>query len=307
MTTLVVQIPCFNEEKTVGQVIKSIPKRIKGIKKVLIVVVNDGSTDNSANVAKKAGADVVITNKSNLGLARTFSKALKISLELGADIIVNTDADNQYDQSEIIKIVKPILEDKADMVIGDRQVGKLKHMPISKKIGNRLGTKIISILSGTDVKDASSGFRSFTKETALSFNIFSAHTYTHETIIQAAHKNLVIANVPISFKKRKYGNSRLIRGLYIHVGSAMATIIRTVLVYKSFKYFIVFGSTIILLGIILGVRYIYFTLQSEGAGHIQSLILASSLVNVGFITLLLGIIADILRINRRLLENMKHD
>jgi len=302
---LIVTIPAYNEEKTIAQVIKSVPRKIKGISKVEILVWSDGSTDKTVEIAKKAGADYVFSNKTNLGLAKTFAKMLGKAIELGTDIIVNTDADNQYDQKEIVKLLKPILEGKADMVLGDRQVEKLDHMPTAKKYGNIIGSWTIRMLTGCNVRDASTGFRAFTRECAQQFNLLSSHTYTHETIIQAVNKDLTIAEVPVKFKKRVSGSSRLISGIWPHIKRSAATIIRTILMYKAFKALVVIGSLIMALGILGGLRFLYFYLTGNGAGHIQSLIFSSILINLGFTTCVMGILADLVSINRKTIERKK--
>jgi len=302
MTNLFVTIPAYNEEKTLPDVIKSIPGKIKGIRKVKIIVWSDGSTDKTASVAKKSGADYVFESKKNLGLAKTFDLITQKAVELGADIVVNTDADNQYDQREIAKLIKPILAGKADIVSGDRQVEGLTHMPASKKWGNIIGSWTIRMLSGLSVKDASSGFRAYTKEAINSFNLLSTHTYTHETLIQAANKDLVVVEVPIKFKKRKTGGSRLISGVFPHIKKSMATIIRTILMYKAFKFFVVMGVMTLLVATLLVGRFLYFYSLGDGSGHIQSLIIASILFSLGFNVILIGVIADLISINRKLME-----
>lgn len=301
---LIVTIPAYNEEKSIGKVIRSVPRRIKGIEKVEVLVANDGSTDNTVKEAKKVGADHIISNKRNLGLAKTFKKALEKALELNADIIANTDADNQYEQREIPKLIKPILEGKADMVIGDRQVEKLDHMPLSKKYGNILGSWVIRFLTGTNIRDASSGFRAFTREAAQSFNLLSTHTYTHETIIQAVNKDLAIVEVPVTFKRRKYGHSRLISGVWSHIKRSLATIVRTILMYKAFKYLVALGSLLMGIGFLGIVRFLYFFLTGNGAGHIQSLIVSSIVISLGFMTAVMGVLADLIGINRRTIEEI---
>lgn len=299
---LIVQIPAFNEETTIAKVIQSVPRKIPKISMVKILVVDDGSTDQTTAVAKKAGADLVIRNQVNLGLAKTFRLALKKSLKMGADIIVNTDGDNQYDQKEIPKLLTPLLKNTADMVIGNRQIEKLDHMPQNKKIGNLIGSWIIRFLTGTKIQDASSGFRALNKKAAQSFHLFSAHTYTHETIIQAVYNDLTITEIPITFKKRQSGNSRLIQGVWRHIKYCSATIIRSLLMYKAFKYLVTTGILVIAVGILITLRFSYFFITGEGQGHIQSLIIASVLIGVGFNTTLLGIIADLISINRKIME-----
>ena len=297
---LFVTIPAYNEAKTVTNVIKSIPKKIKGIKTIKILVWSDGSIDQTVNLAKKAGADFVFSSKHNLGLAKTFDLVTKKAVELGADIVVNTDADNQYDQKQIPMLIEPILNDKADIVNGDRQVATLAHMPWPKKYGNQLGSWTIRLLTGLKINDASSGFRAYTKEAIKSFNLISSHTYTHETLIQAVFKDLTVKEVAITFKARTSGGSRLIGNVWSHIKKSGATIIRTILMYKAFKYLLTLGLFIMTLGSFGIIRFLYFVLQGNGGGHIQSLIIASILISIGFNTILMGVIADLIAINRKL-------
>lgn len=304
---LIVIIPAFNEEKSLPSVIKSIPTKIPGISKIEVLVLNDGSTDATVRVAKKAGATYAVSHSKRAGLATSFKDAVAAALFRGADIIVNTDADNQYDQREIGKLIQPILKKEADLVIGDRQVATLSHMPWQKKYGNRLGSFVIRWLTGTSVRDASSGFRAFTAECARSLMITSAHTYTHEMIIDAHFKNKTIVDIPITFRERKNGVSRLIAGNIIqHVMKSAATIIRTILLYKAFRVFSTVGSVIIGSGVIGIVRFLVLSfLFNESKGHVQSLILSSILIAMGFNILILGFIADLIAYNRGLLEEIK--
>ena len=299
---LIVTIPAYNEAKTIAKVIQSIPRRIKGISKVEVLVWDDGSGDKTVQVAQKAGADYVFSNKTNLGLAKTFAKMMAKALELGADLVVNTDADNQYDQREIPKLLKPILAGEADMVLGNRQVEKLDHMPKAKKYGNIIGSWTIRLLTGSQIRDASTGFRAFSRDCLQQFNLLSAHTYTHETIIQAVNKDLVIKEIPVVFRKRTSGQSRLIKGVWSHIKKSAATIIRSVLMYQSFKVLVTIGLLIMFLGILGGLRFLYFYFTGNGAGHIQSLIFSSILINLGFTTSVMGILADLISINRKLIE-----
>lgn len=304
---LFIQIPCLDEEATIAQVIKSIPK--KELEKqgfsVKVLIIDDGSSDQTSKVARIAGADMVFKHKKSLGLAKTFEEGLKYSLNKGADIIVSTDGDNQYDQTEILKIVKPVAQNKADMVIGDRQVNKLNFMPMSKRVGNSIGSWIIRLLTSQNTPDASSGFRAFSADLAKKFNLQSNHTYTHETIIQAANKGAIILSVPIKFKKRYIGESRLIsNGIFSHINKSMETIFRTIILYKAFKYLFTAGLIFLLLGILPGLRFLYFYFSGEGRGHTQSLILSSVLINLGLVVILLGIIADLISVNRKLIEEM---
>lgn len=300
--TVIVTIPAYNEEKTLPSVIKSIPKKLDGISSVKVLVWSDGSTDKTVEAAKAAGAEYVFENKKNLGLAKTFDRATKKAVELGADIIVNTDADNQYDQSEIQLLVDPIIHQSADMVNGDRQVENLDHMPASKKYGNMIGSWTIRWLTGVRLNDASSGFRAYTKEAIQQFDLLSSHTYTHETIIQAAFKDLLIFEVPVTFKKRHGSGSKLISSVWSHIKKSGATIVRTILMYRAFKMLSMIGLLLCLLGGAFMLRFLYFYFTAAGGGHVQSLIFSSVLISMGFNTIMLGVIADLIAVNRKLVE-----
>jgi len=301
---LFVIIPSYNEENTLPKVIKAIPRQLAGIKKVSVLVYNDGSLDNTAVAAKLAGADYIFSHKRNLGLARTFRDAVREALKLGAEIIVNTDADNQYDQQQIAQLIAPIIAGKADLVSGDRQVSKLTHMPLSKKYGNLLGSLMIRLLTGTRVNDASSGFRAFTREVAQKVHVFSTHTYTHETLIGAYFREFVISEVPVTFRKRTTGDSRLIAGgVGKHILKSGATILRALLLYRALAVFSYLGGAFIFLGTFGVGRFFYFAfVEGKAGGHIQSLVISSILFAVGFNILVVGFIADLVSYNRKLLE-----
>ncbi len=301
---LIVQIPCHNEAATIAWVIKGIPRSIRGISKIEVMVIDDGSTDQTVKIAKKAGVDHLISNERKLGLAKTFYLGLGKCLEKNADIIVNTDGDNQYDQSQIVNLVKPILARQADLVIGNRQVERLNWLPKSKKIGNILGSWFIRKLTGTQIRDASSGFRAFSRDCAKNFISLSDYTYTHETIIQAYENGLNIVEIPINFRPRINGQSRLINNTFWHIPRSALVIIRMVLLYKAIKFFTVIGVSTIAVGILLVIRFMYYFATSEGRGHIQSLVLASIFISVGFNIWLLGIITDAIAINRKLIERI---
>jgi glycosyltransferase involved in cell wall biosynthesis len=305
MKKLIVTIPAYNEEASIAEVIKSIPRKIEGIDKVEVMVLSDGSTDKTMKVARKAGADHVLENPHNMGLAKTFSNLMQYAYEAGADYVVNTDADNQYDQSEIPKLVKPLTKDGADMVLGNRQVSTLGHMPLSKKIGNIIGSWTIRMLSGTKVIDASTGFRGYSRRFLKSLHLFSSHTYTHETIVFAANHGMKVVEVPIIFRVRTNGQSRLIGNIWTHIQKSGLVIMRSVLMYNAYKFLVWAGALISLGGVAIGVRYIYllYIIQSEG-DHVQSLILASILISIGFTTIITGVLADLIKINRILLEDI---
>lgn len=299
---LVVIIPAYNEEKTISDVITSIPKKINGISRVEVLVVNDGSSDRTAQIAKESGA-LVVSHKKNLGLATSFRDGFEKALKLGADIVVNTDADNQYDQFEIPKLIKPILDGEADIVVGDRQVLKLDHMPFGKKYGNTIASFVTRKLSGYDIRDAQSGFRAYSREASLRINILSNYTYVAETIIQAVNKKLKIVQVPISFKERK-GKSRLVSNIFNYAAKAGMTIIRTYTLYKPLRVFLSFGGLIMLFGILLSLRFFIPFFSGISGQHIQSLVVASTLFVFGFLVVLLGLIADMLNANRLINEEI---
>jgi len=301
---LIVTIPAYNEEKSIAKVIKEVPRKIEGIDEVKILVINDGSTDKTVEIAKEAGADYIISNPDNKGLAFSFSKGLKNALKLGADIIVNADADFQYNQTEIPKLIRPILENKAEMVIGNRQVETLSHMKWTNKYGNILGSWILRKMLKNKVTDASSGFRAFSKECALRLNILSGHTYTHETIIQCTMQKMRIMEIPVEFRKREAGNSKLILNVLTHIKKSAATIIRIYLTYEPFKTFSKFGSFIFLTGTFFYFRYLWFYFLGRSGGHIQSLLLGVTLTIVGILIIILGFIADLIATNRRINEEI---
>ncbi|OGZ32166.1 MAG: hypothetical protein A3I88_02485 [Candidatus Portnoybacteria bacterium RIFCSPLOWO2_12_FULL_39_9] len=301
---LLVIIPAYNEEESIGLVIKEIPRQIEGVNKVEVLVIDDGSVDKTVQLAKGAGADYVFSNKTNRGLSFSFKRGLEEALKLGADIIVNTDADFQYDQSEIVKLIQPILQDKADLVFGDRQIKKIDHMSLKNKYGNIIGSFFLRLITGSNIIDASSGFRAFSKKSAMQFSIFSDHTYTHETIIQAVDKRMRLAQIPVTFRKRQTGQSRLIRGFFKHIERSLLVIVKVVLIYKPLKVFFILGGVNFLLGILIGLRYLYFFFIGGAGGHIQSLILASILISIGVIIIVMGLLADLINTNRKIIEEI---
>ena len=300
---LVIQIPCYNEEQTIAETLSSIPQSIEGIDDVNIVVINDGSTDKSSEIAKTFGA-VVVDLKQNKGLANAFRAGLQKSLELGADIIVNTDADNQYCASDIDKLIKPILEDEADMVIGARDIVNIKEFSLVKKCLQKLGSAVLRLFSSTDVKDAPSGFRAFSKEAALKLNIFDNYTYTMETIIQASAKGLRIKSVPISVNETKR-KSKLVKNIPSYVIKSTKTILRMFIVYRPFRFFVSMASVFGVLGLFLALRFIYFYINGSGNGHVQSLIFSAIFLISSVQLIIVAVIGDLLSINRKLLEDIQ--
>ena len=297
---LIVMIPAYNEEKNIGRVIKEIKDNVKSAK---ILVINDGSTDKTVEVAKKAGADYIISNKQNLGLAQTFRKGLEESLKLGADIVVNTDADYQYNQKQIHKLIKPIIEGKADVVLTNRNIMSLSHMPLSKKYGNLIATYVTRLVSGFSVRDAQSGFRAFSREAALKLNIFSDYTYVQETIIQAVDKRLRILQTSCDFKKRENSKSRLIGNIFGYAKRAGLMLVRTYVIYKPLKALLITSIFPLILGFLLGLRFLYFYFTGD-SGHIQSLILAAILLIISFQIIVLAFIADTINANRKINEEI---
>jgi len=305
MTKLIVQIPAYNEEKTLNVAINAIPKQIDGIDEIEILIIDDGSTDNTLDVAKACGAHHVISNEKNLGLAKTFVKGIKKAVELGADIIVNTDADNQYNAENIKDLIKPILEKKADIVIGTRPISQISHFSPIKKLLQKLGSWVVRIVSSTNVEDAPSGFRAMNARAAKKINIYDNFTYTLEMIIQSKVKGLSIISVPIEVNE-DLRPSRLFKNSFQYILRSMITITRMFIVYRPFRFFAILAGFITFLGLILGLRFLLFYVMGDGSGHIQSLILSAIFLIIGFQTLLLAVIADLLAINRRLLEDLKN-
>ncbi|MBI2953456.1 MAG: glycosyltransferase family 2 protein [Chloroflexi bacterium] len=300
---LIVQIPCYNEENTLPLVLASIPREIPGVDRIETLVVDDGSTDCTAQVAQDLGVDHVVRHVGNKGLATAFQTGLDAALRLGADIIVNTDGDNQYPQEEIPRLIQPILDRRADLVVGDRQPESIPHFSRRKKLLQRLGSWTVRMLSGTAVPDAPSGFRAYSREAAIKVKVHSRYTYTLETLIQAGTQQTAIAYVPISVNDQ-LRESRLMTGIWGYVKRSAATIVRTYAMYEPLKVFAYIGLLVSLVGIVGVVRFLYYYFTDEGAGHIQSLVLSAALLIVGFQVFLIGLLADLIAANRRLLEDV---
>jgi glycosyltransferase involved in cell wall biosynthesis len=298
---LIVQIPCFNEEENLEAVIKEIPRQIPGIDAVEVLVISDGSRDKTVAIARQAGADHVIDRKINRGLAQTFKEGLEFCVAHGADIIINTDGDNHYNQSRIGDLVRPILDNLADVVIAGREVDKLEKMPFANKYGNMAGSYVVTHLAGIPRMDVSTGYRAYTREAALRINILSHHTYTHETFFQLADLKLRIVEVPIKARpvKRK---SRLIKSLSSHIKKSLTVILRMTLLYKPLKVFLTMGVIFFLGGVAVGIRFLYFYFNGSGDGHIQSLILAAVLLLLGVQIFIMGLIASAVGWNRKIIE-----
>jgi len=301
---VVVMIPAYNEEETIGDVIGEIPREIKGTGKVEILVVEDGSTDGTVEIARKAGADRIISERRRLGLAKAFEKGLEVALGMGADVIVNIDADNQYNPREIPKLVLPIVRGEADVVLGNRQVRQLDHMSSSKKVGNRIATFVTRKLSGLEISDAQTGFRAFSRRAALMLNVLSDYTYTQETIIQAAYKGLAVVEVPVEFRRRD-GDSRLISSVLGYAKRAGVTILLTYLNYKPLKTFLMLGFAVLVVGFLFGFRVlVHFLLTGSVTPYLPSAILAAVLVMFGFQVMMMGLFASMVKSNRELTEKL---
>lgn len=295
---LVVMIPAYNEDRSVSNVIMEIPRKIRGIDLVEVLVINDASVDNTLEEARRAGANKIITHKKNLGLGITFRDGLEEALDMGADIIVNTDADFQYNGAEIPKLIKPILNGTADIVIGDRQIDSLDHMPTGKVIGNKLATWVTRRVTSLPIKDAQTGFRAFSREAALKMSLTGNYTYVQETLIQAANKNLVVEQIPIEFRKRS-GKSRLISNLFSYAKSAGTTIIRSYRDYQPFKVFTVIGLAFIMVGFAIGSKVlIHYFDTGTVTPYLPSAVLTTVLVIVGLQAVVFGLIADMLKTQR---------
>lgn len=300
---LIVMIPCFNEEKTLPLVINSIPKKIRGIDKIETLIVDDGCTDKTVEVAKKLGVDYIVRHKGNKGLARAFVSGLEESLKRGADIIVNTDGDNQYPQNDIPKLIKPILNKEAEIVVSNRQTNHIKHFSSLKKFLQSWGSWVVRLASGTKVPDAVSGFRAYSRDAAMQMNIVTEFSYVIETIIQASKKKIPIVHVDI-MTNPKTRESRLFKNIWQHVKKSGSTIIRVFAMYEPLKTFSVIAIFLIIPGLLIGLRFLYFYFNYNASGNIQSLILSAILIIIGFQIFLIGLVADLIGDNRKLIEDL---
>lgn len=302
---LIIQIPCYNEEETLPITLKEIPRKFRGVDEVEILVIDDGSVDKTVEVAQREGVNHIVKLTNNKGLAESFMTGIDASLRLGADIIVNTDGDNQYRGEDIQKLVDPILFGEADMVIGDRNIKEIGHFSFVKKRLQSLGSWVVRQVSGTRIPDATSGFRAFSREAALRLNIISRYSYTLESIIQAGKKNIALTHVPIRTNE-KLRPSRLFSNLFSYIKRSSATIIRIYTLYEPLKIFLIVGGSIFFIGLLISLRFVYFFLSGQGGGHIQSLILAAVFMIVGFQVAMIGLLSDIIAANRRLIEDVLH-
>jgi glycosyltransferase involved in cell wall biosynthesis len=298
---LIIQIPCYNEEESLPVTIRGIPRAFRGVDHYEILVVDDGSTDHTAEVAAREGVHHVVQLKNHKGLAEAFARGMDAALRLDADLIVNLDADNQYHAQDIQKLIDPILAGEADMVIGDRRIGQIAHFSIFKKGLQRMGSWIVRHISGTQIPDATSGFRAFSREAALRLNVISQFTYTLETVIQAGKKNIPVHHVEVAINE-PIRPSRLFSNIPSYLKRSMATLMRIYALYEPLKVFLYVGALVFGIGFLISIRFLVYFVLNRGAGHIQSLILSAVLMIVGFQIGMIGLLADIISANRRLIE-----
>jgi glycosyltransferase involved in cell wall biosynthesis len=300
---LIIQIPCFNEEATLGVTLDALPRSVPGFDVVEWLVIDDGSRDRTVDVALAHGVDHVVRVPGNRGLANGFRTGLRACVQLGADVIVNTDADNQYEARDIPALVKPVVDGDADIVVGARPISDTAHFSWRKKLLQRLGSFVVRVASRTTVADAPSGFRAMTREAASRLNVFNDYTYTLETLIQAGHQRLRVVSVPIR-TNADLRPSRLLKSITSYVRFSAVTIIRTFVAYRPFRFFGIPGLLALLLGTAIGARFVALFIAGEGQGHVQSLILAAILMGSGVLLVLLALIADLVSVNRKLLEKV---
>lgn len=298
---LIVQIPCLNEEDTLPQTVADIPRQIPGVDRVEVLIIDDGSTDRTVEVAREIGVDHIVRHRNTKGLAPAFRTGIDACLRRGADIIVNTDGDNQYCGADIPALIAPILRGEADIVVGDRQTQTVPHFSTFKKLLQKYGSAVVRRVSRTDVPDAVSGFRAISREAALHLNIVSPFSYTIEMLIQAGRKKMAVVAVPIRTNS-KTRDSRLFRSIPQFLERSLTTMVRMYSMYRPLKFFVAIGTIITLGGMLPIARFVYLYMIGQGEGHIQSLVLGGSLLVIGLMTYLIGLLADLIGFNRQLLE-----
>lgn len=301
---LIIQIPCFNEAQTLSTALSALPRTVSGFSSVEWLIVDDGSQDSTVEVARAHGVDHIVRHTGNKGLARAFMTGLETCLQLGADVIVNTDADNQYNADDIPTLTLPILQQRAEIVVGARSIATIEHFSPVKKMLQNLGSWVVRVASRTDIPDAPSGFRAMSRSAAQRLMVFNDYTYTLETIIQAGQKNMAIVSVPIRVNE-DLRPSRLVKNIPSYIQRSIFTIIRIFIIYRPGSFFGTIGTGLFGVGFLIGLRFLWHYLQGNGSGHIQSLILASVLLGMGFQTLLVAFVADLLAANRKLLEDIR--
>lgn len=301
---LVIQIPCYNEEKSLPITLNDLPKHIDGIDEIEVLIIDDGSKDRTVEVAKELGVNNFVEMPHNSGLAKAFVAGINKALEIGADVVVNTDADNQYCAADIEKLVKPILAGEADIVIGSRPVSEIEHFSPLKKLLQKLGSGVMRLISSTKVEDAPSGFRAFSRNAAMQLNVFDNYTYTLETIIQAKAKGLILKCVPIRVNP-DLRKSKLVRNMFDYIRRSMFTMIRMFIIYRPFRFFAILAGMFFLVGALIGLRFLYYFVFESGAGHIQSLILSAILIITGVQVGVIAVLSELLSINRKILEDIQ--
>lgn len=302
---LIIQIPCYNEAETLEIALNDLPKQIDGIDEIEYLIINDGSKDNTVEVAKNWGVHHVVSFARNKGLAKGFMAGLDACLANGADIIVNTDADNQYCADDIPKLIQPILEHKADIVIGERPIDETEHFSWIKKKLQHFGSWVVRKASHTDIPDAPSGFRAFSREAAMHINVINDYTYTLETIVQAGRNKMAITSVPVRTNP-ELRESRLFHSIWGYVKKSILTILRALMMYKPLYCFTMVAVVPSLIGVLIGIRFMVYYFMGQGNGHTQSLMLACTLLIIGFITFVIGMLADVIAANRKILEDTQY-
>jgi glycosyltransferase involved in cell wall biosynthesis len=302
---LFIQIPCYNEGETLAIALAALPREVSGFDEVRWLVIDDGSSDNTVDVAQAWGVDHIVRHYGNRGLAKAFMTGIEAALSLGADVIVNTDADNQYNAADIPALTEPILGGLAEMVIGERPISGTAHFSSLKKGLQKLGSWAVRVASKTEIPDAPSGFRAFSRSAASRLMVFNDYTYTLETIIQAGQKNIRAVSVPIRVND-DLRPSRLVKSIPSYVWRSLTTMVRIFVIYRPFRFFLTIGLVLFLIGTVIGLRFLWKYLGGDGGGHVQSLILAAVFLGMGFQTVLVAFVADLLAANRMLLEDVRY-
>jgi glycosyltransferase involved in cell wall biosynthesis len=301
---LIIQIPCYNEAETIAVTLSDLPRKAPGFDKVEWLIIDDGSTDETIAIARKYGVDHIIRHTRNQGLARAFMTGIQEAVRLGADVIVNTDADNQYNADDIPILTQPIVKGQADIVVGERPINSINHFSAIKRFLQKMGSWAVRMASGTDIPDAPSGFRAMSRSAAQCLTVFNDYTYTLETIIQAGQKKMAISSVPVRVNA-DLRPSRLVASIPSYIKNSIVTIIRIFVIYRPFLFFATIGALLFGSGLLIGLRFLYYYMIGEGGGHVQSLILSAVLLGMGFQSVLVAFLADLMAANRKLLENIQ--
>lgn len=302
---LIIQIPCYNEAETLEIALNDLPKQLEGIDEIEYLIINDGSQDNTTQVAEGWGVHHVVNFKRNKGLAKGFMAGIDECLRNGADIIVNTDADNQYCAEDIAGLIQPILDGKADIVVGARPIDQIEHFSFIKKKLQHFGSWVVRKASNTNIPDAPSGFRAYSRDAAMRLNVVNDYTYTLETIVQAGREKIAITSVPVR-TNAELRPSRLFNSIWGYVKKSILTILRAYMMYKPLKCFTYLAVAPVVIGMLIGFRFLYFMAIGRQGGHVQSLILACMLIIIGFLTFMIGLVADLIAANRKILQDTQY-